>query len=77
MGLIYSRDDSEKLMEALSKNLASGKEVLTKLKTGSEWLEKVYEQYGKHESIAIDKTYKIGVQPHSGSPNFNPNIQSE
>ncbi|MEE9725342.1 T7SS effector LXG polymorphic toxin [Listeria seeligeri] len=36
MGLIYSRDDSEKLMEALSKNLASGKEVLTKLKTGSE-----------------------------------------
>ncbi|WP_343363643.1 T7SS effector LXG polymorphic toxin [Listeria seeligeri] len=46
-------------------------------KNKQKWLEKVYEQYGKHESIAIDKTYKIGVQPHSGSPNFNPNIQSK
>lgn len=44
-----------------------------KEKNKQKWLKKVYEQYGKHESIATDKAYRIGVQPHSGSPNFNPN----
>ncbi|WP_239079153.1 hypothetical protein [Listeria ivanovii] len=48
-----------------------------KEKNKQKWLKKVYEQYGKHESIATDKAYRIGVKPHSGSPNFNPNIQSE
>ncbi|EJB3552778.1 hypothetical protein MT521_002041 [Listeria monocytogenes] len=42
-------------------------------KNKQKWLKKLYEQYGKQDSIATDKTYKIGVQPHSGSPNFNPN----
>ncbi|WP_239079152.1 T7SS effector LXG polymorphic toxin [Listeria ivanovii] len=36
MGLIYSSEDSEKLIQALSKNLTSGKEALNKLKIGSE-----------------------------------------
>ncbi|EAF5857749.1 hypothetical protein HCB33_06575 [Listeria sp. FSL L7-0233] len=35
MGLIYSSGDSEQLIEALSKNLASGKDVITQLKAGS------------------------------------------
>ncbi|EAD1188010.1 hypothetical protein Q887_07680 [Listeria monocytogenes] len=35
MGLIYSSDDSQQLIEALSKNLASGKDVITQLKVGS------------------------------------------
>ncbi|MBC1519500.1 hypothetical protein HB877_11200 [Listeria welshimeri] len=35
MGLIYSSSDSEQLIEALSKNLASGKDVITQLKIGS------------------------------------------
>ncbi|MBC1548329.1 hypothetical protein HCJ27_14620, partial [Listeria sp. FSL L7-1435] len=35
MGLIYSSGDSERLIEALSKNLASGKDVITQLKAGS------------------------------------------
>ncbi|EOC7045441.1 LXG domain-containing protein [Listeria monocytogenes] len=36
MGLIYSSSDSEKLMQALSKNLASSKEVISQLKGGSQ-----------------------------------------
>lgn len=36
MGLIYSSSESSKLMGALAKNLASGKEALTQLKTGSQ-----------------------------------------
>ncbi len=36
MGLIYSSGDSKKLMQALSKNLASGKEAITQLKAGSQ-----------------------------------------
>lgn len=33
--MIYSSDDSQQLIEALSKNLASGKDVITQLKVGS------------------------------------------
>lgn len=36
MGLIYSRHDSEKLIQALSKNLTSSKEVTSQLKVGSQ-----------------------------------------
>ncbi|WP_220387235.1 LXG domain-containing protein [Listeria sp. ILCC792] len=36
MGLTYSSDDSGKLIRALSKNLASGKEAITQLKAGSQ-----------------------------------------
>ncbi|MHC5251507.1 T7SS effector LXG polymorphic toxin [Listeria kieliensis] len=36
MGLIYSSGDSQKLMQALSKNLAKAKEAVTQLKAGSQ-----------------------------------------
>ncbi|MEE9727263.1 T7SS effector LXG polymorphic toxin [Listeria seeligeri] len=39
------------------------------------WLDKEYKKYGKHEAVPTDKEYHIGVQPQSGSPNFNPNIK--
>ncbi|MBF2482417.1 hypothetical protein IA817_14020 [Listeria seeligeri] len=42
-------------------------------KNKQKWLKKLYEQYGKQDGITTDKKYEVGVQPHSGSPNFNPN----
>ncbi len=36
MGLIYSSSDSEKLVQALSRNLASGEEAIAQLKVGSQ-----------------------------------------
>lgn len=36
MGLIYSSSDSEKLVQALSRNLESGKEAIAQLKAGSQ-----------------------------------------
>ncbi|WP_220387236.1 hypothetical protein [Listeria sp. ILCC792] len=36
------------------------------------WLNKQYKNYGKHEASTPDKDYRIGVQPSSGSINFNP-----
>ncbi|WP_088825590.1 T7SS effector LXG polymorphic toxin [Listeria goaensis] len=45
----------------------------TSKKNQRKWLDKQYEQYGKHEVITSEKEYRIGVQPQSGSPNFNPN----
>lgn len=40
------------------------------------WLEEEYKKYGKHEANPTDKEYKPGVQPQSGSGNFNPNTAS-
>ena len=39
------------------------------------WLDELYEQYGKHNSATTDKNYRPGVQPESGSPNFNPGTE--
>lgn len=41
--------------------------------TKRKWLEEEYKKYGKHEANPTDKEYKPGVQPQSGSGNFNPN----
>ncbi|OEG16948.1 hypothetical protein BCR25_03540 [Enterococcus termitis] len=40
-----------------------------------EWLDNLYKDYGKHEASPTDKNYRPGVQPESGSPNFNPGTQ--
>lgn len=53
-----------------------GKEIKTP-GIGSEeakrkWLDDQYNNYGKHESSTTDKNYRPGVQPESGSGNFNP-----
>ena len=39
------------------------------------WLDELYKQYGKHDSATTDKNYRPGVQPESGSPNFNPGTE--
>lgn len=39
------------------------------------WIDKQYEQYGKHEAVPTDKNYRPGVLPQSGSPSFNPDTQ--
>lgn len=40
------------------------------------WLNKQYKKYGKHETPLTNKQYQIGVQPQSGSPNFNPDVNN-
>jgi len=40
-----------------------------------QWLNKLYEQYGKHSISPTDKNYQPGVKPQSGTPNFNPGTQ--
>lgn len=40
-----------------------------------EWLDNLYKDYGKHEASSTDKNYRPGVQPESGSSNFNPGTQ--
>ncbi|MBC1622828.1 hypothetical protein HB925_10245 [Listeria welshimeri] len=44
-------------------------------KAKREWLNKLYEGYGKHEVNVTDKNYRIGVKPSSGSPSFNPGTE--
>ena len=39
------------------------------------WLDEQYGQYGKHDSVTTDKNYRPGVQPESGTPNFNPGTE--
>ena len=39
------------------------------------WLDEQYKQYGKHDSVSTDKNYRPGVQPESGSSNFNPGTE--
>lgn len=39
------------------------------------WLDEQYNNYGKHGASPTDKNYRPGVQPESGSPNFNPGTQ--
>lgn len=39
------------------------------------WLDEQYKKYGKHEASPTDKNYRPGVQPESGSSNFNPGTQ--
>ncbi|MEN2665823.1 hypothetical protein [Listeria aquatica] len=41
------------------------------------WLDKLYKNYGQHKTIETDKNYRTGIQPGSGSTNFNPGTQYE
>lgn len=36
------------------------------------WLDEQYKQYGKHAVSPVNERYRPGVQPSSGSSNFNP-----
>ncbi|MEN2667265.1 hypothetical protein [Listeria aquatica] len=36
------------------------------------WLNEQYKKYGQHDTVPTDKEYKTGIQPQSGSTNFNP-----
>ncbi len=46
-------------------------------KNKRKWLDNLYTYYGQHKIIETDKNYRIGIQPESGSPNFNPKTQYE
>lgn len=39
------------------------------------WLDEQYKNYGKHDAVSTDQNYKPGVQPQSGSGNFNPGTE--
>jgi len=41
------------------------------------WLDEQYKQYGKHTPTPGDETYRPGIQPASGSTNFNPGTASK
>ena len=41
------------------------------------WLDKQYKEYGQPHGSPMDKNYRTGVQPESGSPNFNPKTNKE
>lgn len=46
--------------------------TFTTEKDKRKWLDEQYKQYGKHTVTPGDETYRPGVQPASGSTNFDP-----
>lgn len=63
-------------VNSISEAFGHGKVWSSSEEDKRKWLDEQYKQYGKNTVTPGDETYKTGVQPASGSPSFNPNVNT-